>query len=169
MMPAKKVVLQEEGFPSQCTGCRMCELICSFTHYKTFNPSLSRIRVAKCEPDLIDYPVICRQCCNPPCRKACPSAAINPDIQTGASRIDPELCIGCGECVSACPFGAIYIPVGEKLPICCDLCDGDPQCVAYCPFKVLKYMSSEDLAKDKRQKTALKDAPQPKENVQPDN
>ena len=163
-MAKKKVVLQEGSFPSQCSGCRMCELICSFTHYKVFNPSLSRIRVTTCESEFIDFPVTCRHCANPPCQRVCPVEAISRDTHLGINLIDEKLCISCGECVVACPFGAIYIPVGEKLPISCDLCGGNPQCVQYCPFKVLKYISSENLAKEKRRKVVPSDLPRPSIN-----
>ena len=146
--------MQEGDFPLQCTGCRTCELICSFSHYRIFNPALSRIKVTKIENELIDYPTTCRQCHNPPCQKSCPTGAISRDNPLGVNRIDAERCIGCGECSLACPFGAISIPDGEGLPISCDLCGGEPQCVQYCPFKVLKYRDSEEVAKEKRQKMA---------------
>jgi len=151
-MHLKKVVFQEGNFPSQCSGCRMCELVCSFIHYKIFNPSLSRIRVTTSESSLVDFPVVCRQCHTPPCQEVCPTQAINRNNHLGVNQIEEEACIGCGECVRACPFGAIYIPNGEKTPISCDLCSGDPQCVKYCPNEILIYTSDEDLAKEKRKK-----------------
>ena len=143
-MTLKRVALQEGDFPSQCTGCRMCELVCSFTHYKIFNPSLSRIRVVTQESKLIDFPVTCRQCQDPICQEVCPTQAISRDNHLGVNRIDHERCMGCGECVTACPFGAIYIPAGENIPISCDLCGGDPQCVTYCPREVLKLIGNEE-------------------------
>jgi Fe-S-cluster-containing hydrogenase component 2 len=150
-MALKKVAFQERAFPTQCSGCRICELVCSFTHYKIFNPTLSRIRVTSQEHELIDFPVTCRQCADPPCHEVCPTKALSRN-ESGANQIDREQCIGCGECVSACPFGAMYIPAGEKLPISCDLCGGDPQCVKYCPREVLFYATDEQVAKIKRGK-----------------
>jgi Fe-S-cluster-containing hydrogenase component 2 len=31
--------------PEKCTGCRTCQLICSFTYHHQFNPDLSHIRI----------------------------------------------------------------------------------------------------------------------------
>jgi len=33
----------------QCTGCRACELACSFHHHKVFAPTRSRIHIVKDE------------------------------------------------------------------------------------------------------------------------
>ena len=142
-MTLKRVVFQEGDFPSQCTGCRICELVCSFTHYNIFNPSLSRIKVITDESKLIDFPVTCRHCSDPTCISVCPTQAISRKDE-GVNQIDKELCVGCGECASACPFGAIYIPMGEQVPISCDLCGGAPQCVTYCPRGVLICTSDEE-------------------------
>ena len=143
-MTLKRIVFKEGIFPSQCTGCRICELVCSFFHYKIFNPALSRIKVITDESELLDFPVTCQHCLDPTCQSVCPTQAISRNNQQGVNQIDEELCVGCGECVSACPFGAIFIPLGEKVPICCDLCGGEPQCVKYCPREVLFYISNEE-------------------------
>ena len=153
-MTRKRVILKEGSFPSQCSGCRMCEQVCSFTHHKIFNSSLSRIRVVTIESELIDHPLTCRLCSNPPCQKVCPTQAIDRSNSLGVNQVNEERCIGCGECVLACPFGAISIPRAEKFPISCDLCGGNPQCVQYCPMKVLAFISDEDLAREKRKKVA---------------
>jgi Fe-S-cluster-containing hydrogenase component 2 len=73
----------------------------------------------------------------------CPTQAISRKNE-GVNQIHKERCVGCGECVSACPYGAISIPLGEKVPISCDLCGGEPQCVKYCPRGVLIYSSDEE-------------------------
>ena len=142
-MGLKRVVFQEGDFPSQCTGCRICELVCSYSHYTIFNPSLSRIKVTTEESALIDFPSTCRHCAELTCMSVCPTEAISRKSE-GVNQINKERCVGCGECVSACPYGAINIPMGEKVPISCDLCGGEPQCVKYCPRGVLDYTGDEE-------------------------
>ena len=46
-------------------------------------------------------------------------------------------CIGLGDCVSACSFGAISIEDG-KVVICEDLCGGCGSCAAVCPKSIIK-------------------------------
>jgi len=35
----------------KCTGCRACELACSYHHGKTFNPALASLRIHRMERD----------------------------------------------------------------------------------------------------------------------
>ncbi|MEM2907819.1 MAG: 4Fe-4S dicluster domain-containing protein [Candidatus Hadarchaeales archaeon] len=119
-----------------CTGCRTCELACSFRHERTFNPEKSRIRVTRTEYG-ISYPVVCHQCSRPPCAKACPTRAITKNLESGLVYIDESLCVGCGLCVEKCPFGTITLHPDKKVAIKCDLCGGDPSCIKSCPERVL--------------------------------
>jgi len=120
-----------------------------------FAPWFSRIRVFKQEP-VIDYPVSCKRCKNPPCVKSCEFSALRLDTSSGVIVVNEKECIGCGECTKACPFGAIYIPDGRDFPIVCDLCGGEPKCVKFCPAGVLKFITSEELTATKQKEIALK-------------
>ena len=120
----------------RCTGCRLCELACSAQKSGEFNPEHSRIKV-RFKDGGSCIPVVCTQCSYEYCAQACPSGAISRDSGTGAVLIDYDTCTACGECISACPFGAIGWLAGEELPFKCDLCDGDPACVAICPADAL--------------------------------
>ena len=43
-------------------------------------------------------------------------------------------CLGCGDCVKACPFGAMQLNEGEQLPhVDLDKCTGCGKCVEACP------------------------------------
>jgi Fe-S-cluster-containing hydrogenase component 2 len=52
---------------------------------------------------------------------------------TGAWVVDVEECIGCGDCVEACPYEAIFVDEELGVSIKCDLCGGEPECAAMCP------------------------------------
>jgi len=124
---------------TKCTGCRICELVCSLSHEGECNPLKSRIRVFKIEEEGIDLPCVCQHCDTPLCRDVCPVDAIRRDPDTGAVIIKEELCVGCRACSLVCPYGAITMDVSRKVMLKCDLCDGDPRCVKFCLTKALIY------------------------------
>jgi len=140
-------------FPELCTGCRTCELICSFTKEKVINPKLARIRVISKWPDY-NYPSVCHQCIKAPCLESCPSKAITKDPTTGAIKVDEEKCIGCGACIKACPFGAVKLHPDKGIAIICDLCGGDPTCVKFCVTGALKFGNIDFLARKRGESTA---------------
>jgi len=118
---------------AQCSGCRYCEMVCSYHHEGKFSPTLSRVSVIREDRYGMDYPVLCRQC------QPCPAQSGD-----GTVRVDHEACTGCGVCVGACPYDAIKLD-GSKALIC-DHCGGDPTCVRKCPTKALIYGESEFIS-----------------------
>jgi len=48
-----------------------------------------------------------------------------------------EECVGCGRCISACPFYAIEMD-GDKAIIIEDLCRGCMRCKPACPTDAIK-------------------------------
>jgi Fe-S-cluster-containing hydrogenase component 2 len=137
-MPQRILVID----PEKCTGCRTCELACSFKHEKEFNPAKSRIHILKWEEAGLDVPMVCQQCESPICLTVCPVKAVARDDKTGAMLINYDICIGCRMCVMACPFGAPSIDEESRKTIKCDLCDGDPECVKFCPTGAIDYVKS---------------------------
>ena len=90
------------------------------------------------------------------CPLACPWCH-NPE---GIAR-EPELafserkCIGCKECMVACPFGAIHYNPKTARFFKCDLCGGEPECVKWCVTGGVQYITDMDkLLVDKRARTA---------------
>ena len=120
--------------PERCTGCQSCMLACSLAKEGAHSLVLSRIQVSRDEETADFRPWVCIQCAQHACVEACPTGALRVDEVSGLIRLDEESCVGCGACVTACPFqGIAFDPVGRR-PLICDLCDGSPACVEACRF-----------------------------------
>jgi Fe-S-cluster-containing hydrogenase component 2 len=121
--------------PKNCVECGLCELACSYFKEHRFSPRRARIRIA---PGSI---MVCRHCKRPPCADACKFGAIVRDELRGVVMMDKQKCIGCNACITACPFGAIFLtPDGNVIK--CDLCNGDPKCVKHCYFGAIKFVEA---------------------------
>lgn len=129
---------------SKCSGCRYCELWCSFYHEGVFSFSLSRITIVKDDRIGLDYPVVCNQCDPAPCIEACSQNALVRD-ESGIIRLIEDKCIGCKLCFNACPLGAIKMHPVKLKPLICDLCDGKPVCISRCPTNTLKLFPLETI------------------------
>ncbi|RLB00119.1 MAG: 4Fe-4S dicluster domain-containing protein [Deltaproteobacteria bacterium] len=134
---AKMLIIDHE----KCTGCRLCELVCSVYHSGVSNPTRSRIHIVKFYNQGIYIPMVCQQCKDAACMAVCPKDAIYRDAELGRVMINYDLCIGCKMCVAACPFGGMGVDK-EGTVIKCDLCDGDPQCVRFCDMKAVDYVEA---------------------------
>lgn len=121
----------------KCSGCKYCELWCSFAHEGVFSSSLSRIIVVKDDIIGLDYPLTCNQCDPAPCINVCRHNALIRD-KRGIIKVVEEKCVGCKSCLDACPYGAINFHPIKLKPIICDLCGGNPVCISKCPTNALK-------------------------------
>ena len=70
-------------------------------------PLINVIKFAcnRCPEKIIKVTSMCQGCLAHPCQEVCPKHAIS--FRNGKSHIDQSLCIKCGRCVNACPYGAI--------------------------------------------------------------
>jgi Fe-S-cluster-containing hydrogenase component 2 len=127
--------------PTVCVGCRICEAICSLHWEKTINPKKARNRVRRVDPGL-DVVVACRNCDQAWCIEACPEDAIKRN-RKGIVIVDTKKCRGCGACVEACPFGAIFLHPDTQKAIKCVTCGF---CTKYCPVDTLRIVTDEQLA-----------------------
>ena len=126
----------------KCTGCRLCELVCSVKHEGVSNPARSRIKIVKWEWEGRYVPMSCQQCESAPCMAICPVKAISRNGDMGRVEVDYDVCIGCRMCIAICPFGAMSFDTLARKVIKCDFCDGDPQCVRFCEPGAVQYVDA---------------------------
>ena len=144
----------------KCQGCMSCMLACSLVHHGVENLSLSRIQVLQNPHESFPNDLIishCRQCVEPACVTVCPADALKPDPDYGnIITVDIEKCIGCMNCVHACPYPpsrAIWnFEEGHSQK--CDLCsktpywnepgglDGKKACVEICPLDAIIFTTA---------------------------
>ena len=132
--------------PELCTGCRYCEVACSFKHYRVIDMGRSCIRVLFDSGDGagVFEAVRCHHCEDAICVSVCPSEALSRDEETGWVRINHLKCIGCRMCVYLCPLSAPFFDEEHKVAMKCDFCEGDPECVKHCSSQALKIVSREE-------------------------
>ena len=148
----------------KCQGCTSCMLACTLVHEGVENPSLSRIQIIQNPfesfPDDVSIEQ-CRQCVDPACVEVCPSGALRANAEFGNVRmIDRTKCIGCGDCIEACPYTPSRPVVASAENFAddlkarkCDLCADTPYhwddagggpggkqaCVEVCPVGAIKF------------------------------
>lgn len=127
-----------------CIDCELCLEACRETNhvpdygYRTRN--LTKITTDAIGRQREFIPILCNQCNDPPCCRACPTGATYKDPATGIVQMNDAKCIGCKTCILACPYEARYfneekgavdkcnfcwdtrLSKGEKLTACADVC-----------------------------------------------
>ena len=93
----------------------------------------------------------CMHCADPGCLKACPSPGAIVQYANGIVDFHEENCIGCGYCVTGCPFNVPRISKKDGKAYKCTLCSDRvavgqaPACVKSCPTGALQYGSKEQM------------------------
>lgn len=165
---------------TRCVGCRSCEAACNkeqklptpdapFNDQSVFEEKrrptekaytvVNRYDVVK-EGGSAGGPVYrkvqCNHCNEPACLTSC---FVNAYTKTkeGAVTYNPKICVGCRNCMIACPFNvpgysysSAFNPVVKKCIFCYDtrLKNGrPPACVEICPQEVLTFGHRKDLLK----------------------
>lgn len=138
-----------------CTVCQICQLACSFEKTGIFSMASSRIHIPTAFMTSLGgtKPAICRHCQKPLCMDACQVGAIKKDPQTGLVSADKELCIGCMDCIAACPFGGVlWDPVNEVAAMC-DQCG---VCAEWCPCKAIDFIDRPEILREKTAREVAK-------------
>ena len=87
----------------------------------------------------------CMHCADPGCLKACPSPGAIIQYTNGIVDFHEENCIGCGYCVTGCPFNVPRISQKDKKAYKCTLCSDrvavgqEPACVKTCPTGAIMF------------------------------
>lgn len=154
----------------KCLACHSCELACAIEHSRSKElvqalqedpPPTSRVRLEQVEGAAI--PLQCRHCEDAPCVAVCPSGAIEKLGPEQAVIIHEDKCIGCKFCIAVCPFGVVTLRSDGKVALKCDLCLARseegllPACVTACPSGALRFLSADELSKQKRQTAAKRE------------
>ncbi|MEN4042734.1 MAG: 4Fe-4S binding protein [Anaerolineaceae bacterium] len=128
-MPKRLSVIDAD----RCIGCQVCMFAC-VRRLGSGGLEGTRIHVQSAGGIGKGFVVIvCRACHDAPCARVCPTNALVYREGRGV-KLTPDLCIGCENCVKACPFGAVFWDSGAKKPQICVYCG---YCVPYCPYDVL--------------------------------
>ena len=136
--------------PNRCIGCRACEEACSECpghggHTMIHLDFLERATSVQTAP------TVCMHCEDPACASVCPADAIKVDPDGVVLTAMAERCIGCGNCVLACPFGVPELHAARDLMMKCDLCydrtsvDLKPMCATVCPSGALFFGTREEV------------------------
>ncbi|MEN0088745.1 MAG: 4Fe-4S dicluster domain-containing protein [Pseudomonadota bacterium] len=163
-----------------CVGCHACVVNCkewntagygaplSDTEPYGDDPSgawLNRVHSFEVTPadapaQIVHFPKSCLHCEDAPCVTVCPTGASYKRAEDGIVLVDEDMCIGCGLCAWACPYGAREIDPVEQVMKKCTLCvdriyndnipeeDRVPACVKTCPAEARHFGDLADPSSD---------------------
>ncbi len=147
-----------------CVGCQACVVNCKEWNTGGYPAPLSDREPYGAEPSgawlnrvhsfeagdgaagrTVHFPKSCLHCQDAACVTVCPTGASYKRTEDGIVLVDESMCIGCGLCAWACPYGARELDrdagVMKKCTLCVDRIynenlpeeDRVPACVRTCP------------------------------------
>lgn len=154
-----------------CIGCKACQVSCSewneireevgSNHGVYDNPidlsaqAWTVMRFTEIEEDGKLQWLIrkdgCMHCADPGCLRSCPAPGAILQSNNGIVDFHQENCIGCGYCVTGCPFNIPRISKDDGKAYKCSLCSDrvavsqEPSCVKTCPTGAIRFGSKEDM------------------------
>ena len=157
---------------SKCIGCKACQVACmewndqrdeiGTNHGVYDNPldltdkswTVMRFSEVEVEQGKLEWLIRkdgCMHCADPGCLKACPAPGAIVQYANGIVDFHEENCIGCGYCITGCPFNIPRISKKDSKAYKCTLCSDrvgvgqEPACVKTCPTGALVFGSKEDM------------------------
>jgi formate dehydrogenase iron-sulfur subunit len=157
---------------SKCIGCKACQVACMnwndlrddvgtnvgvYDNPSDLTPSswtLMRFFEVEVEKDKLEWLIRkdgCMHCAEPGCLQACPSPGAIVKYSNGIVDFVSENCIGCGYCVTGCPFNVPRISKVDNKAYKCSLCSDRvavgqaPACVKTCPTGAISFGSKDDM------------------------
>jgi formate dehydrogenase iron-sulfur subunit len=170
---------------TKCIGCKACQVACmewndlrgeigtNIGQYQ--NPhdlddsTWTLMRFAEVENTKGDLEWLirkdgCMHCQDPGCLKACPSPGAIVQYSNGIVDFHEESCIGCGYCVTGCPFDIPRISKKDHKAYKCTLCSDrvavglEPACIKSCPTGALVFGTKEDMKQHAGSRTSSRAA-----------
>ena len=157
---------------SKCIGCKACQVACmewndlrdeiGTNHGIYDNPidltdkswTVMRFSEVEVEAGKLEWLIRkdgCMHCADPGCLKACPAPGVIVQYSNGIVDFHEENCIGCGYCITGCPFNIPRISKQDSKAYKCTLCSDrvsvgqEPACVKTCPTGAIVFGSKEDM------------------------
>ena len=157
---------------SKCIGCKACQAACMEwndvrdeigTNVGVYdNPAdlsaaswtVMRYSEVELEPGKLEWLIRkdgCMHCAEPGCLKACPAPGAIIQYSNGIVDFHEENCIGCGYCITGCPFNIPRISKKDGKVYKCTLCSDrvavglEPACIKSCPTVALVFGTKEDM------------------------
>lgn len=159
---------------SKCIGCKACQVACMEwndtrdqigTNTGVYdNPrelteaswTVMRYSEVELEPNKLEWLIRkdgCMHCADPGCLKSCPAPGAIVQYSNGIVDFHEENCIGCGYCITGCPFNIPRISKKDSKAYKCTLCSDrvavgmEPACIKSCPTGALVFGSKEDMVR----------------------
>lgn len=93
----------------------------------------------------------CMHCEDPGCLKSCPSPGAIIQYANGIVDFQQDYCVGCGYCVTGCPFNIPRMSKTDNKAYKCTLCVDrvsvglEPACIKTCPTQALTFGTKEEM------------------------
>jgi Fe-S-cluster-containing dehydrogenase component len=143
--------------PSRCIGCEACINACAECETHRGYPMI-HVDFLDRRNTTATVPFVCMHCDRPTCAEVCPADAIK-KTEDGVvqSSLKPR-CIGCSNCVLACPFGIPKMQSELEQMMKCDMCydrtsaGKRPMCATVCPSQALAYVPIDEIYRTRRER-----------------